>query len=155
MSRACKEPAIKRVTEGKTMIHFIKKNGQINPLYKSDLERWEKIKENVPYVMRAARDRNSKHHNKLFLVSRNIISNLPDEDIWHDKTEYALIKSSMLQLGYVEPVYKWNGEIEMHVQSLEFEKMDQRVFEELYKRIIDFWATKWGNWVYDIEAGEF
>ncbi len=139
----------------KVMIHFLKIAGQFKPLYISDLDRWEKVKENTVYCMRAERDRNHKHHSKLFSVANDIILNLPKDDIWHDKTSYALIKASMLQLGYVEPIMKWNGEIEMQVMSLKFEKMDQTLFEEVYKRIIDLWAEKWGDWIYENEAGEF
>ncbi|MCK9282433.1 MAG: hypothetical protein M0P71_17600 [Melioribacteraceae bacterium] len=137
------------------MIHFIKQHGQLKPVYKADLERWEKVKENIVYCMRAERDRNHKHHSKLFAIAQGIIDNLPDDNPWSNKESYQLIKASEIPLGYVEEIISLDGEVSLIPESISFEKWSQEKFEGFYNKVIQYWAEKFGDWVIEIEAGEF
>jgi len=133
------------------MIHFMKIQGQFKPMYKSDLERWEKVKENVPYCMRAERDRNHKLHNKLFAVAQEIIDNMPEESPWSNKKAYQLIKASEIPLGYVEEVVSLDGQVSLAPESISFENWDGEKFEKFYEDVIKYWIDKFGDWVLNIE----
>lgn len=130
------------------MIHFIKSQGKFQPIYKSDLEKWEKIKEGVEYTMRYRSNRNSRHHAKLFAIARTIIANESTESIWNNKSEYTLIKSTELELGYVNQIVHFDGEITLEPESISFENWSQERFEEFYDKAIKLWSEKFG---YDIE----
>jgi hypothetical protein len=135
------------------MINFMKINGEFKPMYKADLERWEKIKENVSYCMRAERDRNAAHHSKLFSIAKEIIETLPEDDPWENKTPYQLIKASEIPLGYTEIVVSLDGTACLVPESISFENWKQEKFEEFYDKVIKYWAEKFGDWVYRIEEG--
>jgi len=135
------------------MIHFMRIQGQFKPMYKSDLERWEKVKENVPYCMRAERDRNNKLHNKLFAVAQEIIDNMPEESPWSNKEAYQLIKCSEIPLGYVEEIVSLDGQVSLIPESISFENWGGEKFEKFYEDVIKYWIDKFGDWVLNIEEG--
>jgi len=126
------------------MIHFVKQSGQFKPMYLADLERWEKVKENTPYIMRAERDRNHRFHSLVFAVSKVVIENLPEDHIWSNKTPYALIKSIEIALGYVEQILTMEGEIILVPESISFEKWGQEKMEEFYNKFLLYISDKFG-----------
>jgi len=136
------------------MIHFVKQSGQFKPMYLADLERWEKVKENTPYIMRAERDKNHKFHNKLFAIAQEIINNLPEDSPWENKTSYQLIKASMIPLGFVEEMVTLEGQVVLIPESISFEKCKQEKFEEIYEKMIAYWVQKFGDWVLNITEND-
>ena len=126
------------------MIHFVKQKDVFKPLSGIDIERWNKIKENVPYCMRAKRDRNYEHHKKLFAIAKNIIDNEPDGSPWENKQPYILIKSTEFELGYVTPIMRMNGKIDMEPESIDFEHWDQEKFEKFYDESLNYWSKHFG-----------
>ena len=134
------------------MIHFTKQDGQFKPISKSDLETWEKLKEGKVYAMRYKSDRNYKHHCKLFAIARMIIDNESEESIWNNKTEYSLIKATEIELGYVNEIVRFNGEIDLEPESINFETWGQEKFEKFYTDAINYWSKHFG---YDVEAMDF
>lgn len=133
------------------MIHFMKIQGKFKPLSNSDNDRWNKIKENQIYCMRAKRDRNYMHHKKLFAIARLIIDTLPDGHVWENKQPYQLIKASEIPLGFVEEIIHLDGEVTLVPESINFEMWSQDKFEEFYNKVIKFWAEKFGYSVEDLE----
>lgn len=126
------------------MIHFIKQDGKFKPVYKTDIDTWNKIPENKIYAMRYKRDRNAKHHRKLFAIANLIIQNSPEDSMWNNKTAYLLIKSTEMELGYVEEVLHMNGEITFEPQSINFESWGQDEFERFYEDAITYWCSHFG-----------
>ena len=133
------------------MIHFVKTENQFRPIYKSDLDKWNKIKENQVYCMRAKRDRNYNHHKKLFAIAKLIIDNIAEGDVWENKQPYQLIKASEISLGFVEEIVHLDGEVTLIPESIDFEHWSQDKFEEFYNKVIPFWAEKFGYSIDDLE----
>lgn len=127
------------------MIHFVKQDGQFIPLTKEDQATWNKIKEGKVYAMRYKGDRNVLHHRKLFAIAKMIIDNEPEGSMWENKTPYTLIKSTELQLGYVNQNITFDGEIIMEPESINFELWGQEKFEEFYDKALNFWAEHFGH----------
>lgn len=126
------------------MIHFQKKNNEFIPVSKSDIDRWNKVKENVTYCMRFKSDRNYLHHKKLFAIAKTIIENQPEDSLWENKQPYALIKSSELMLGYTNQIMDMNGKITIEPIGINFEEMSQELFERLYDDVINYWCSHFG-----------
>jgi len=137
------------------MIHFKKIANQFHPVGESDLEKWEKLKQNVVYCMRAKQDRNAKHHRKLFAIAKSITGNLREDHPWSDKEPYQLIKASEIPLGFVNEIIDLDGEVHLIPESIDFENWGQEKFETFYNKVIPYWIEKFGEWVAEIEAGEF
>jgi hypothetical protein len=127
------------------MIHFQKKNNEFVPVSKSDIDIWNKVKENVTYCMRFKSDRNYLHHKKLFAIAKTIIDNQPDGSLWENKQPYALIKSSELMLGYTNQIMDMNGKITIEPIGINFEEMSQELFEKLYEDVINYWCSHFGS----------
>ena len=133
------------------MIHFVKQSNKFQPLSPTDIDKWNKIKEGKVYVMRYRSDRNYEHHKKLFAIAKTIIENLSEDNLWHNKTDYSLIKSTEMELGYVKEIQHFNGEITLEPESINFENWGQEKFEQFYNDAIGYWANHFGYTVEELE----
>lgn len=134
-------------------IFFIKREGQFTPIYNSDSESYNKLKNNVQYCAEIKQPRNPEHHKKLFALSKCVIANLPESSIWQGKEPYALIKAIELQLGYVETMIKLTGEVLLIPESISFESWDQNKFAEFYIKAVPIMASMIGVSVEELEEG--
>lgn len=133
------------------MIHFIKKQGQFKPVYKSDVDKWNKLKGDTIYCMRYKRDRNYKFHKLLFAVAQTVVDNLPEGHPFENKSAYNLIKAVEIATGYVDEIITMDGEIIMVPQSIDYESWDQEKIEEFYNKFLPYVADHFG---YDPDALE-
>ena len=124
------------------MIHFQKIKNKFQPVYKSDHDKWSKLHEGIIYTMRYKSDRNVRHHKKLFGIAKTIIENQSERSIWDNKEPYALIKATEIELGYVNEIVKFDGEIVFEPESINFEMWGQEKFEEFYDKAINLWCEK-------------
>ena len=139
-------------TGERDMIFFIKTENQFRPVHKSDLDKWNKVKDNVVYCMRAKRDRNFRFHSKLFAIAKMIIDNIPEENPWSNKLPYQLIKASMIPLGFVEEIVSLDGEVSFIPESINFEDCGEDHFQEIYTAMIKYWADHFGYTVEELES---
>lgn len=133
-------------------IALIKKDNQLHPYYKSDIESWGKLKNNVVYLAEFKKPRNPEHHKKIFALANCVITNMSENSIWHNKEPYTLIKAIELELGYVEEKIKLGGEIYLEPESINFENWDQLKFQEFYNRAIPIMAEMIGCTIEDLET---
>ena len=106
-------------------------NGTLKPAYDSDYESFKKIPLNEIIEIEYKKQRNIRFHRKLFSLlnlaysNQNIFDNLED-------MRYCL----MLECNLSEiKVNKLTGEIFKVPKSLQFSKMDEREFNEVYNTI--------------------
>lgn len=132
-------------------IFFIKRDGHFQPLYNSDQEAYNKLKNNVQYMAEIKQPRNPDHHRKIFALSKCVISNLPESSVWQGKEPYALIKAIELQTGYVETMVKLSGEVLLIPESISFESWDQEKFAEFYKKAVPILAGMIGVTIDELE----
>lgn len=128
-----------------------KSNNSFVPVYNSDLTATQKIKDNVIYWVEIKKARNIKHHKKLFAIAKLIIANLPETNIWHNKTAHSLIKATEIELGYVKQKIKLSGEPYFEPESINFESWDEDKFSEFYDKAILLWAEKFEYELEDLE----
>lgn len=130
---------------------MIKHNQGLFPYYKSDMNDFEKLFNNVVYFIDIKKPRNILHHKKLFAVAKCVIANMPENSVWHNKAPYSLIKAAEMQAGYVDEQIRLDGEVVFIPQSIKFENMDQAEFHILYDKIINIFAVMLNTTVKDLE----
>lgn len=133
------------------MIHFQKIKGKFQPVYSSDHDKWNKVQEGIIYAMRYRSDRNYNHHKKLFAIAETIIENEPELSVWSNKKSHSLIKSTELELGYVNEIIHFDGKVTLEPESISFENWGQEKFQEFYDKAINLWAEKFGYTVEELE----
>jgi hypothetical protein len=126
------------------MIHFMRQGEKLKPVYKSDIDKWNKLKENTIYCMRYKRDRNYKFHKLLFAVAQTVIDNLPEGHMYENKSAYNLIKAVEIATGYVDEIITMDGEIVMVPQSIDYESWDQEKIEEFYSKFLPYVSEHFG-----------
>jgi hypothetical protein len=131
----------------------MKHDGRFTPLYNSDKEAYDKLKNNVQYMAKIKQPRNIKHHKLAFALAKCVIVNLPEDSIWSGKEPYALIKAIELQLGYVEPMVKLSGEVLLIPESISFESWGQDKFAEFYSKAVPILAAMINVTVEELEEG--
>lgn len=131
-------------------LFFIKREGHFQPLYNSDQEAYDKLKNNVQYMAEIKQPRNIEHHRLVFAEANFAIFHSLETSFWKNKDSYFLIKAAMREAGYVEPEYKLNGDIIFKVKSIAFENMAEDEFSELHEKILPFFAIVGNCTIQDI-----
>lgn len=121
-------------------LFLIKDNDKLTPVYKSDIEEFKRLKNRQMYSAEIKQSRNPLFHRKIFALANCVISNLPEDNIWHGKDAYSLIKACELQLGFVEQRIKLNGEVYFEPEHLNFSEMDETRFAEFYEKCLPILA---------------
>jgi len=89
--------------------------------------------------------RNAKHHRKFFALIKVVHENLPEEFDRHfptkDDLRYELIKRA----GFYKEYRDLKGNIQYRPDSISWDSMGQKKFEELYDKVLDV-VVKWFLW---------
>ncbi len=114
-------------------ITLIKKlNGNFIPAYDSDYENAKKITINEPFEYEYKKPRNYKFHKKFFALL-NLVYDNQERYVNIEHLRHDLI----IEAGYYEIRYNFQG-VEVYVpKSISFSKMDEIEFNELYSKCID------------------
>ena len=109
----------------------------LRPLYGSDYDEHQRLKEGDEVVVEVKRARNVKFHKKYWALLRLAIDNMPEEalDNYHIHTAEDLNRIVKYFLGYADLVQV--GELQyLQERSIAFDKMSESDFETFYKRAV-------------------
>lgn len=119
-------------------ILVIKTNKGLVPCYDSDYENYSKIPFDEPFEIEYTKKRNVKFHRKYFALLKLCFENQNDYHIFeHLRRDLTIISGY-----YDEVVNKITGEVYKVPKSIQFSKMGENEFNELYndtKEIISKW----------------
>lgn len=94
-----------------------------------------------------------KHHRKFFALIRVVYDNMPEQYDKHfptsDDLRYELIKRA----GFFQEYTDLKGKQQYRPDSISFDNMSQKRFEELYSRVLDV-VIKWFDFDRDILENE-
>lgn len=93
--------------------------------------------------------RNPKHHNLVFGLAKFTVDNCHEESVWSGKDPYSIIKAIQLEVGSVEYIQKFDGEIIAIPKSIAFENMDEDEFSHISDALF-FYCAK----ILDIDQKE-
>lgn len=102
--------------------------------FNSDYEISKKIKVGEPYVFEFKMPRNIRFHRKFFGLLNLVVDNT---DIFKSVDDLRFI--ICMEIGYCDYITNpITGEVVKKPKSISFAKMDNKEFEDLYNKTIDF-----------------
>ena len=118
-------------------------NGLI-PLYDSDYDKKQMLKEGEIYTCEIRKSRNLKFHRKFFALVRLTVDNLPHnlQDSLHIYTEDDMLTQFKIDLGLVSFVQVGNREV-LKERSISFASMDETQFDGFYQRCLTLVLKKY------------
>lgn|SRR3990167_1596930 len=112
-------------------IFLIKRDRQIEPIYRMSIDYVDSMQQNVVYSAEMRKPRNPKFHNLVFALAKCALDNMPESRAyWRHYTPYDFIKALQLEIGATEKMIKLNGEVVQVPLSIAFESMDENEFEK-------------------------
>ncbi len=116
----------------------IKKDGEtiLTPLYSSDAEQMQKLKQETDYFIEVKANRNHLFHAKGMALLRLGHDNQEKYDNFDHYRKVVIMNA-----GFYDTIDTNSGEIYIP-KSLSFEKMDEVEFQEVYERVLDVIAKQ-------------
>lgn len=114
----------------------------LRPLYGSDYDEHQRLKEGDEVVVEVKRARNVKFHKRYWALLRLTIDNMPEEALgnYHIHTAEDLNRIVKYFLGYADLVQV--GELQyLQERSIAFDKMSESDFETFYNRAVQLIAA--------------
>jgi len=108
----------------------------LSVLYNSGYEWLQTQKENKEFIIEIKNRRNPKFHRMVFAIASYVVYHAPESSIWSRLTPYLFIKAVAREFGFVEIEYTLDGEPHLKAQSIAYESMEQKEFEELFDKIV-------------------
>ena len=130
---------------------LIKRNNDLLPYSKHDLDQYEKLKNNVVYMCDIKQANNPEFHRKIFAVADTVCNNLPEGHPLIGCDAYQLIKATEIELGFVNWIIKLNGEKYAEPESISFSNWDNVRREEFYSKALYIWSKMIGISPEDLE----
>ena len=117
-----------------------------------DAAEWlNKTKLDVGVMIEPRRPRNTRHHQKLFVLLNLAVHHWPENDDGSTITKDALLGLIKIKSGLVTPIKSADGTVHFIPKSINFESMDQTSFEPFYQDAIRLISKVLGVSVEDLE----
>lgn len=109
-------------------------DGKLVPAFNSDYDTAKKIKLNEPFEYEFKMPRNIRFHRKFFGLLNLVVDNT---EIFKSVDDLRFI--ICMEIGYCDYITNpVTGEVVKKPKSISFAKMDNKEFEDLYNKAIDF-----------------
>ena len=108
----------------------------IRPLYSSDAEQMQKLKQNTEYRFDVKQARNVDFHRKFFALIKLGFEN---QEEYNNIEHYRKIIT--MKAGFYETIETLKGTVYLPT-SISFDSLDQTTFEELFSRVLDVIANE-------------
>jgi len=86
---------------------------------------------------KALDERNVKHHRKFFALIRVVYDNMPEQYDRHFPTQDDLRHELIKRAGFFKEYIDLKGNKQYRAESISFDSMSQKRFDELYYRVLD------------------
>lgn len=106
-------------------------NNLLKPAFEEDLEKFNKFPKDVYFEIKYTKTRNVKFHRKFFALVKLAFENQSDYRLMEDLRRDLIITSG----HYEESVNKITGEVYKMAKSLQFSKMDDTEFSQIYEDV--------------------
>ena len=102
---------------------------------------------------KALDQRNVQHHRKFFALIRIVYDNMPERFDSHFPTQDDLRHELIKRAGFYKEYIDLKGNKQYRAESISFDSMGQKRFDELYSRVLDV-VVQWFLFDRDVLEGE-
>lgn len=102
---------------------------------------------------KALDQRNVQHHRKFFALIRIVFDNMPEQYDRHFPTQDDLRHELIKRAGFFKEYTDLKGIKQYRAESISFDSMSQKRFDELYDRVLDV-VVRWFAFDRDILENE-
>jgi hypothetical protein len=106
-------------------------NNLLKPAFDEDLEKFRKLPKEIYFEIKFTAKRNIKFHRKFFSLIKLCYENQSDYRLMEDLRRDLIITAG----HYEEVVNKLTGEVYKIAKSIQFNKMDETEFSEVYESV--------------------
>ena len=110
------------------MITIQRQGSSLTPFAKSDMEKIERLKENVNYEIKVTKIRCPRIHNRFMAMLRAVLYNLPEDIEKQYPTVEAILDELKFQTGHKTEHRTLGGKITYIPNSISFANMDEVEF---------------------------
>ena len=128
-------------------IALYRENSILRLAFKSDSDSLLSLEAGRPYTFKVKDDRNLRHHRKFFAIVKLFISNMDKPYTTEQVLTWLKIKAGLYKEAKIQ------GDTILLPDSISFEKMGQKKFNEFYEHSVQLMAGVLGISVYSIENG--
>lgn len=113
-------------------------NGLLKPAFEEDLDKFKKLPKDSYFEIKYTAKRNIRFHRKFFALIKLAYENQSDYRISDDMRRDLIITAG----HYDEVINKITGEVYKIAKSLQFNKMDEMEFSQVYEDVKEV-ICKW------------
>jgi len=118
-------------------MRLIKTSQGLVPYSDEDVEDYRRVGIGDILRAKALDERNVQHHRKFFALIRVVFDNMPEQYDKHFPTQDDLRHELIKRAGFYKEYTDLKGNKQYRADSISFDNMSQKRFEQLYSRVLD------------------
>ena len=118
-------------------MRLIKTSQGLIPYSDEDVEDYRRVGIGDILQAKALDERNVQHHRKFFALIRVVFDNMPEQYDKHFPTQDDLRHELIKRAGFYKQYTDLKGNTQYRADSISFDSMSQKRFEQLYSRVLD------------------
>lgn len=123
-------------------MRLIKTSNGLIPYTDEDADDYRRVGIGDILKAKALDERNVLHHRKFFALINVVFDNMPEQYDRHFPTRDDLRHELIKRAGFYNEYTDLKGKKQFRAESMSFDNMSQKRFEELYDRVLDV-VVKW------------